>query len=74
MSCLCGDCECKEGGRVPVELEEYEWLQSTAEADVHLRDAAGRLADMAASVDFKPSDESRMWAKRVLAALGQAST
>ena len=65
MSCLCGDCVCKQAGAVPVELEEYEWLKSCAEADVNLRDAAGRICDMALDPDFQPSDEFRMWLRRL---------
>jgi hypothetical protein len=66
---LCGDCECKAEGKVAVDLEEYEWLQSTAEVDVHLRDAAGRVVDMALAPEFQPSDEFRMWLTRMKAAL-----
>ena len=69
MSCGCEDCACKEAGAVPVDLEEYEWLKSCAEADVNLRDAAGRICDMALDPDFQPSDEFRMWLKRLKAEL-----
>jgi hypothetical protein len=74
MSCGCDTCECRAQGKVAIDLEEYEWLQSTAEVDVHLRDAAGRVADMGLDPDFKPSDEFRMWLKRIKAALKARST
>lgn len=69
MSCGCTDCECKTEGKVAVDREEYEWLQSTADVDVHLRDAAGRVVDMALDPTFEPNDEFRMWLTRVKAAL-----
>ena len=68
-NCLCEECECKKAGAVPVDLEEYEWLKTCADSHVNLRDAAGRICDMALDPEFKPSDEFRMWLKRLKAEL-----
>ena len=69
MSCLCGDCACKEAGAVPVDLEEYEWLKSCAESDINLRVAAGHLCDIGLDPEFKASDEFKMWLGRLKAEL-----
>ena len=65
MTCLCDNCASKVDGAVAVDQEEYAWLTSCAEKEVNLRDAAGRIVDMAREPDFRPSDEFRMWVKRL---------
>ena len=67
--CLCDNCACKVEGVVAVDQEEYHWLTSCADQHVNLRDAAGRIVDMALDPEFQPSDEFRMWLKRLKAEL-----